>query len=326
MKVGFDSEKYISVQRKEILNRLNCHDRIYLEFGGKMVYDMHASRVLPGYKKTSKIELIKSLGDIEVIYCVNAKDLVSLRYLGDFDLSYSDQVLKDLKDIEEFGVKVNFICITRYEGEEGIEKIKNNFEALGHKVVLHKEIENYEKGVDYVLEGYSKEEHIPVSKKIIIVTGVAGGSAKMSIALNQIYLEKKEGINSGFAKFETFPIWNLSLDHPINLAYEAATADLGDYNVIDKFYKEKHGVDVVNYNRDLYNFEILKKIDSSYSSPTEMGVNMAKEGIVDDAVCREAALEEIRRRWKVYSREFEKGREDQKTLDRMKEIMAKAGL
>ncbi len=326
MKRGFDSKKYFEAQSSEVFRRLSIYDRLYLEIGGKFVYDMHASRVLPGYKKTSKIEFIKSLGEIEIIYCVNAKDLVSSRHLGDFDLSYFKQVLKDLKDIKKFGLKVNFICITRYSKEKGILLIKEKLENKDYSVFVRNEIKDYEKGINYVLKGYSKEKHIPVSKKIIVITGASGGSAKMATALNQIYLEKKKKIKSGFSKFETFPVWNLPLNHPVNLAYEAATADLGDFNVIDKYYQKKYGKIAVNYNRDLYNFKILKKIDSKYSSPTEMGVNMAKVCIIDDSICRRAALKEIKRRWKVYSKEFKKGRETKETLNRMNEVMKKAKL
>ncbi len=333
-KKGFDYKKYIDVQTSEILRRLNLFDRLYLEIGGKLVYDMHASRVLPGYKKTAKIQLLKTLGEIEMIYCVNAKNIVSSRHLGDFDLNYKKQVLKDFKDIKRFGLKENFICITRYEGEKGVLKFKKVLEKKGIKVFIHKEIKNYSKSVSAVLKGYSKEKRIPVKKKIIIVAGTSGGSGKMATALNQIYLDRKRGIKSGFAKFETFPIWNLSLNHPVNVAYEAATADLGDINMIDPYHKKVYGIKAVNYNRDIENFEILKKIAEKlfvkgkflYKSPTDMGINMAKEGIVNDEICRKAGIREIKRRWKIYSKEFKKGRETQGTLDRMKVIMKKVGL
>jgi uncharacterized protein (UPF0371 family) len=181
------------------------------------------------------------------------------------------------------------------------------------------------------LKAYSKEKRIPIKKKLVVVTGPAGGSGKMSTALNQIYLDRKKGIKSGFAKYETFPIWNLPLNHPVNVAYEAATADLGDVNMIDPYHEKAYGVKAVNYNRDIENFEILKNIGNRlflkdkfpYKSPTDMGVNMAKEGIIDDEVCSNAAIKEIKRRWKIYSREFEKGRESEKTLKRMKEILKK---
>lgn len=326
MKKGFDSKKYLKAESLEILKRLNLYDRLYLEVGGKLFYDGHASRVLPGYDQHLKIKIIKELGDIDLIYCVNAKDLSSLRHLGDFDLNYKKQVLKDLKDIKKSGLRLSFVCITRFDGEKGISRFKEILKKLGVKVYVHNEIKNYEKGVSNVLKGFSKEKYIPVKKKIVVVTGASGGSAKMATALNQIYLEKKKKIKSGFAKVETFPIWNLLLNHPVNIVYEAATADLGDVNMIDKYYKKKYGKIAVNYNRDLYNFKILNKLDSSYNSPTEMGINMAKEGIIDDGVCRKAALKEIRRRWKIYSREVKKGRESVETLNRMMVIMKKVGL
>lgn len=334
MKRGFDSKKYFVSQSSEILKRLNLFDRLYLEIGGKLVYDMHAFRVLPGYKKTSKIDLLKQMGEVEIIYCVNAKDLVSSRHLGDFDLGYKKQVLKDIKDIKKKGLKIDFICITRYEGEKGVDIFKKLLEKKGIEVVVHHEIKNYLKNVDNVLRGYSKEKIIPVKKKLVAVTGPAGGSGKMSTALNQIYLDRKKGIKSGFAKYETFPIWNLPLNHPINVAYEAATADLGDVNMIDPYHKKAYGVKAVNYNRDIENFEILKNIGKKlfhkgkfpYKSPTDMGVNMVKEGIINEEVCRRTAIKEIKRRWKIYSREFKKGRESEKTLKRMKILLKKVGI
>jgi uncharacterized protein (UPF0371 family) len=334
MKRGFDNKKYLSAQSSEILKRLNLFDRLYLEIGGKLIYDMHAFRVLPGYEKTSKIKLLKNLGKIEIIYCINAKDLVSSRHLGDFDLDYKKQVLKDLKDIKKNGLKVNFVCITRYEKEKGIFNFKKLLEKKGIKVIVHHEIKNYLKNVNNVLRAYSKEKRIPVKGKIVVITGPAGGSGKMSTALNQIYLDRKIKIKSGFAKYETFPIWNLPLNHPINIAYEAATADLGDVNMIDPYHKKIYRINSVNYNRDIENFEILKKIGEklfvkgkfTYRSPTDMGVNMAKEGIFDDEICKKAGLKEIKRRWKIYSREFKKGRENESTLKRMEEIMDKVGL
>jgi uncharacterized protein (UPF0371 family) len=331
MKKGFDSKKYFAIQGSEILKRRNLFDRLYLEIGGKLVYDLHASRVLPGYKKTTKIDLLKSFDVLEIIYCVNAKDLISSRHLGDFDLDYKKQVLKDIKDIKKKGLGVDFVCITRYEGEKGVDVFKKLLEKKGIEVIVHHEIKNYLGSVDDVLKAYSKEKRIPIKKKLVVVTGPAGGSGKMSTALNQIYLDRKKGIKSGFAKYETFPIWNLPLNHPVNVAYEAATADLGDVNMIDPYHEKAYGVKAVNYNRDIENFEILKNIGNRlflkdkfpYKSPTDMGVNMAKEGIIDDEVCSNAAIKEIKRRWKIYSREFEKGRESEKTLKRMKEILKK---
>ncbi len=331
MKKGFDYKKYIAIQGSEILKRLNLFDRLYLEIGGKLVYDMHAYRVLPGYKKTTKIDLLKGLDALEIIYCVNSKDLVSSRHLGDFDLNYKKQVLKDIKDIKKKGLKVDFVCITRYGGEKGVEVFKKLLEKKGMNVIVHHEIKNYLENVDNVLKGYSKEKIIPVNKKIVAITGPAGGSGKMSTALNQVYLDRKKGIKSGFAKYETFPIWNLPLNHSINVAYEAATADLGDVNMIDPYHKKAYGVKAVNYNRDIENFEILKKIGKKlfprgkfpYKSPTNMGVNMAKEGIIDEEVCRKAAIKEIKRRNKLYRSEFKKGRETEATLKRMKQLIRK---
>jgi uncharacterized protein (UPF0371 family) len=334
MRKGFDYKKYISIQSSEILKRLNLFDRLYLEIGGKLVYDMHAYRVLPGYKKTTKIDLLKKLGDLEIIYCINSKDLISSRHLGDFDLNYKKQVLKDIKDIKKKNLKVDFICITRYSGEKKVNVFKNFLERKGFKVIVHQEIKNYLEDVNNVLKCYSKEKRIPVSKKIIVITGPAGGSGKMSTALNQIYLDGKKGIKPGFAKYETFPVWNLPLNHPINVAYEAATADLGDINMFDPYHKEAYGIKAVNYNRDIKNFGILKKIGEKlfpegkfpYKSPTDMGVNMIKEGMINDEICCKAAIKEIKRRDKLYSSEFKKGRETKSTIDRMKKVIKKINL
>ena len=331
MKKGFDYKKYIVEQKIEILKRLNLYDRLYLEFGGKLCYDMHASRVLPGYLPSTKVKLLKELGDLEIMYCVNAKDLGSSRILGDFELNYKKQVLKDLKDIKKFGLKVNYIVITRYEGEVAAKDFKKVLEGRKFRVVVHKEIPGYPESISKVFSGFDKEQRVPVKSRLIVITGPSGGSAKMSTALNQIYLDRKLKVKAGFSKFETFPIWNLPLAHPINVAYEAATADLDDHNVIDPYHKKAYGVRAVNYNRDVENFGILKKMASRlfngskfrFKSPTDIGVNMAKRGIIDDAICRKAAIKEIKRRNKIYNKEFKRGRESEKTVSRMNEIVKK---
>ena len=332
MKRGFDSSRYVKAQTKEILKRVNKFKRLYLEFGGRLIYDGHASRVLPGYKKTTKVELLKKLKNPEIIYCINSKDLQSKRVLGLKKRSYQEQSLKDLRDIKKFGLKNNIIVITRFGGEQKAKKFSKKLEAKGKTVYFHKEIKGYSKSVNKAIEGYKTQPYISIKNDLIIVSGPAGGSGKMAVALSQIYHEKKKKIKSGFAKFETFPFWNLSLDHPINLAYEAATADLQDVIMIDPFHKKAYNKIAVNYNRDIKNFSILqalsKKITKEkfpfrYKSPTDMGINMAKIGIIDDKICRNASIKEINRRYNFYKKEFKKGRESKSTIKRMEQILEK---
>ena len=331
MRKGFDAGAYIEAQTAEILKRVAKFERLYLEFGGKLCYDGHASRVLPGYKKTTKVELLKKLGDLKIVYCVSALDLQSERVLGKAGLTYQKQVLKDLRDIRKFGLDDGVVVVTRFSGEGKALKFGKKLRAMGKKVYFFDDIKNYSDS-DSAIAGYKKHRYIPIKENLIVVTGPAGGSGKMSVALSQIYHEKVLKRKSGFAKFETFPIWNLPLKHPINLAYEAATADLGDKNMIDPFHLKAYGKRAVNYNRDVENFGILqamvrritgKRFPYGYRSPTDMGVNMAKVGIVDDGVCRKAAVREIRRRGRRYRKEFGKGRESEGTILRMREIMGK---
>ena len=332
MKRGFDYKRYIDFQSRELFKRLDKFDRLYLEFGGKLISDGHASRVLPGYKKTTKIDLLKRLGKFEVVYCVNAKNLESGEILEDFGLDYYAQSIKDIRAIEKAGFKVSYVLITMYEGEKRADKLKKEIGTRKRRVLFHYRIPDYPNNLGKVLKGYGKQPFLNLKEKLIIVTGTAGGSGKMATCLSQIYSEIRKGKNTGFAKFETFPIWNLSLSHPVNSAYEAATANLGDVVKIDPYHRKAYKKRVVNYNRDIENFTILKRIVSKmtkkrnpfgYRSPTDMGVNMAFYGIVDDKVCRNAAIREIKNRWRVYNREFKKGREKESTIKRMKKILKK---
>ncbi|MCK4649669.1 DUF1846 family protein [Candidatus Pacearchaeota archaeon] len=332
MKRGFDSARYIEAQTAEILKRVQKFERLYLEFGGKLTYDNHASRVLPGYKKTTKVELLKKLGRLKIIYCVSAQDIQSEKVVGRSGRSYEEQVLKDLKDIKKFGLNDDIVVITRFDGEKKAREFSKKLRSLGKRVYFHDEIRGYGENISKTVAGYTNQKYIPIRENLIIITGPAGGSGKMAFALSQIYHERKKKMYAAFAKFETFPIWNLPLKHPVNLAYEAATADLLDENVIDPFHKKAYGVRAVNYNRDVENFEILqaivkritnKRFPYRYRSPTDMGVNMAKLGIVDDEVCRVAAIREIKRRDRAYKKEFKKGRESEATVERMKDILRK---
>lgn len=334
-KVGFDTDKYLSVQKKYIQERLEKFGKLYLEFGGKLSYDLHASRVLPGYRPTAKIELLQGLKDIEIVYCVSANHVEAGKMRGDFGLTYDNQTLKDINDIRSFGLEVSSVVITFYKGQRAVEVLKRKLENLGVKVYLHKPIAGYPLDIPRVLEGYLEQPYIETKNKIVIVTGTGPNSGKMATCLSQIYQERRQGAKTAFAKFETFPIWNLELDHPVNTAYEAATADLLDVNMVDPFHEKAYGITSINYNRDIENFDILINIMKEvtgendpfgYRSPTDMGVNMAASGIIDDQVCREAAKQEIIRRYFKYRKEKIIGLETQKTLDRMDEIITKVGL
>jgi len=332
---GFDSNRYLEIQKEEITNRVNRFEKLYLEFGGKLCYDHHAQRVLPGYRPDVKIQLLKQLGSIEIIYCVSSRDIEKGRVRRDFGLTYDLQTLKDIGDIHDFGLKVNHVIITRYQGDYSTRKFKSRLENHGLNVYVHTEIDGYPNDIDSVIRGYDKQVHIPTTEKLVIVTGVGGGSGKMATALCQIHHDRKNNLKAGFAKFETFPIWNLAIDHPINTAYEAATADLKDVNEIDHFHLKAYGISSVNYNRDIENFSILRDLMKSitgeeapfgYRSPTDMGVNLAGSAIVDDEVCRKAANDEIIRRYFRYVREKVEGIETQDTIEIMKTLMEKQGM
>jgi len=332
MKKGFETKKYIRAQKEEILKRTKKFNRLYLEFGGHLPYDGHASRVLPGYNPKTKLKLLKTLGKLEIIYCVNAKDLSSKKRLGDFKLNYKKQTLKDLRLFKRAGLKVDYVVITKFSNEKEAEKLKNILDKKVRKVYFHKEVKGYSKSVKKAIKAYKENPTVPITSKLVIITGAASGSGKMATAMSQIYSDVNRKIKAGFAKFETFPIHNLPLEHPINIAYEAATADLQDKNEIDPYHLKHYKKKAVNYNRDIDNFAILMRISRlitknkaafGYHSPTDMGVSNTKAGIIDDEICKQAAIKEIKRREKVYLHEFKKGRETKETLTRMKEILRK---
>ncbi len=338
-KVGFDTKKYLDVQIRKILERVSLFDKLYLEFGGKLQYDHHASRVLPGFEVDTKVQMLRGLGEqVELIHCISAKDIERRKIRRDFGLTYEDQMLKDINDLRELGLDVSAVVINRFTDEWTAKKFIQKLENRGMRVFVHYEIQNYLKDIDHVVSdrGYGRPEYVPTEKKIIIVTAPGPGSGKMSFCMVQIYQDRKRGIHSGFAKFETFPIWNLDINHPVNVAYEATTADIGDYNVVDPFHRAAYGVMAVNYNRDVENFSIMKRIIekmvgeddplAEIKSPTDMGVNMAREGIIDDVAVREASRQEIMRRYFRYNREFVEGDTTYDTLERMEMIMKKVGV
>jgi len=338
-KIGFDTKRYLAAQIGRILERVSLFDKLYLEFGGKLRYDYHASRVLPGFEVDTKVQMLRRLGDkIEMVYCISAKDIERRKIRRDFGLTYEDQTLRDINDLRELGLDVSAVVITRFSDEWAAKKFKQKLENRGMRVFVHQEIPHYLRDLGLVVSerGYGKLRYVDTKKEIVIVTAPGPGSGKMSFCMAQIFHDRERGIKSGFAKFETFPIWNLELNHPVNVAYEAATADIGDYNMVDPFHRAAYGVRAINYNRDVENFAIMRRIIekmvgegdplAEYRSPTDMGVNMAREGIIDDEAVREASRQEIVRRYFRYHREFVEGDTTHDTLERMDEIMEKAGV
>lgn len=316
------------------MERVALFDKLYLEFGGKLRFDNHASRVLPGFQVDTKIQMLKTLGDdLEIIHCISAKDIERRKVRRDFGLTYEDQILRDISDLDKLGLAVSAVVINRFSGEPSALKFKQRLENRGIRVFIAYEIPNYLEDIDLVVsdEGYGKSEWVPTEKKIIVVTAPGPNSGKMSFAMSQVYQDRKRGIMSGFAKFETFPIWDLPVEHPVNIAYEAATADLGDYNCIDPWHLEAYGEESTNYNRDVENFVIMERIIekmvpegdpmADIKSPTDMGVNMANQGIIDDEVIREASRQEILRRYYQYKREYVEGNTTYDTMERMEKIM-----
>ncbi|MCK4884553.1 DUF1846 family protein, partial [Candidatus Bathyarchaeota archaeon] len=308
-------------------------------FGGKLRYDNHASRVLPGFNLDTKVRLLKLLGEeVEIIHCISAKDIEGRKIRRDFGLSYDNQIVKDINDLHETGLDVSAVVINRFSNELTARRFKQKLDNMRIPVFLHYELPNYPKDLGKLLsdKGYGRQDYVSNEKKVVVVTAPGPGSGKFSFCMAQLYNDRRRGIMSGFSKFETFPVWNLSLDHPLNVAYEAATADMGDLNVVDPFHKRAYGVDAVNYNRDVENFVIMRKIIermvcendpmAEVRSPTDMGVNMVKEGIVDDDVVREASKQEIVRRYFMYHREFVEGYTLHDTLARMDKVMAKVGV
>ena len=306
MGTGFDNEKYLKIQSEHIKERISKFgDKLYLEFGGKLFDDLHASRVLPGFEPDSKLKMLMQLRDLaELIIVISAVDIEKNKMRGDLGIPYDEDVLRLASKFEDRGLYVSSVVITHYTGQEAARLFQEKLEKKGFRVYRHYIIEGYPSNVDHILseEGFGRNEYIETSRPLVVVTAPGPGSGKMATCLSQIYHDNKKGIKAGYAKFETFPIWNLPLKHPVNLAYEAATADLNDVNMIDPFHLEAYGETTVNYNRDIEIFPVLSAMfegiygESIYKSPTDMGVNMAGFCIVDDdAVCRAAKQEIIRR-------------------------------
>lgn len=307
MKIGFDNDKYLKMQSEHIRERIGKFGgKLYLEFGGKLFDDYHASRVLPGFEPDSKLRLLKELSDqAEIVFAISAKDIEKNKIRGDLGITYDSDVIRLIGTYREQGLFVGSVVITQFSGQESALLFKNRLENLGISVYIHYNIPGYPSNIPLIVSenGYGKNDYIETSHPLVIVTAPGPGSGKMAVCLSQLYQEHQRGIEAGYAKFETFPIWNLPLKHPVNLAYEAATADLNDVNMIDPFHLEAYGVTTVNYNRDVEIFPVLSAIferiygENPYKSPTDMGVNMAGNCICDDEVCKEASRQEIIRRY-----------------------------
>lgn len=307
MRIGFDNEKYLKLQSEHIRERINQFDnKLYLEFGGKLFDDFHASRVLPGFEPDSKLRMLMQLSDqAEIVIVISAGDIEKNKVRGDLGITYDSDVLRLMQEFQNKGLYVGSVVITQYSGQSGADLFKSRLEKLGIKVYVHYVIEGYPSNIPLIVsdEGYGKNDYIKTSRPLVIITAPGPGSGKMATCLSQMYHEHKRGIRAGYAKFETFPIWNIPLKHPVNLAYEAATADLNDVNMIDPFHLDAYGITTVNYNRDVEIFPVLNAIfekingESPYKSPTDMGVNMAGNCIVDDEVCKAASCQEIIRRY-----------------------------
>ena len=307
MKIGFDNDKYLSMQSEHIRERIKKFDnKLYLEFGGKLFDDYHASRVLPGFQPDSKLQMLLQLKDqAEVVIVISAEDIVSSKIRGDYGITYDLDVLRLIDAFQEVGLYVGSVCVTKYAPAPEVEAFEKRLKDLGIRTFRHYKIPGYPNDVARIVsdEGYGKNDYIETQRPLVVITAPGPGSGKMATCLSQLYHEYKRGVKAGYAKFETFPIWNIPLKHPVNLAYEAATADLNDVNMIDPFHLEAYGVTTVNYNRDIEIFPVVNAMfeliagESPYKSPTDMGVNMAGNCIVDDEVCREASRKEIVRRY-----------------------------
>ena len=335
-KVGFDSDKYAELQSKHIRERIEKFGgKLYLEFGGKLFDDHHASRVLPGFEPDSKIKMLMKLQeDVEIIIAINADAIEKSKRRGDLGITYDQDVLRLIDAFTEFGLCVGSVCITQYTGQTLAEKFEKRLRQLGVKVYKHYPIEGYPSNIPLIVsdDGYGKNDYIETTHKLVVVTAPGPGSGKMATCLSQLYHENKRGIKAGYAKFETFPIWSLPLTHPVNIAYEAATADLSDVNMIDPFHLEAYGETTVNYNRDVEIFPVVNAIfdkiygESPYKSPTDMGVNMAGFAIVDDEACREASKQEIIRRYYQAKCSVKQGLSDGSDVNKLELLINKTGI
>ena len=336
MKIGFDNQKYLSMQSEHIMDRLaQFGGKLYLEFGGKLFDDFHASRVLPGFEPDSKVRMLLQLKDqAEIVIAINAADIEKNKVRGDLGITYDLDVLRLIDAFRSIGLYVGSVVLTQYRGQSAAGVFQRRLEQLGIKVYRHYPIPGYPNDIETIVsdEGYGLNEYIETTRSLVVVTAPGPGSGKMATCLSQLYHENKRGIRAGYAKFETFPIWNLPLKHPVNVAYEAATADLNDVNMIDPFHLENYGVTTVNYNRDVEIFPVLNAIfrniagESPYRSPTDMGVNMAGYCITDDAVVQRAAKQEIIRRYYAGLCQKRQGLADDAMVYKLELLMKQCGI
>ena len=336
MRAGFDNAKYREMQSRQIQERIEqSGGKLYLEFGGKLFDDYHASRVLPGFEPDSKVKMLLELKDqAEIVIVISASDIEKNKVRGDLGITYDVDVLRLIDSFREIGLTVGSVVLTQYAAQPAAEAFQKRLESLGVKVFRHYSIPGYPSNIPMIVsdEGFGKNDYVETSRSLIVVTAPGPGSGKMATCLSQLYHEYKRGVPAGYAKFETFPIWNLPLKHPVNLAYEAATADLNDVNMIDPFHLEAHGVTAVNYNRDVEVFPVLNAMlekiagESPYKSPTDMGVNMAGNCIIDDEVCCEAARQEIIRRYYSALCGQRRGSDSDETVYKLELLLNQSGI
>ena len=335
-KIGFDNDKYLQMQSAHIRERIaHFGDKLYLEFGGKLFDDYHASRVLPGFKPDSKLQMLLHLKDeAEIVIIINAADIEKNKVRGDLGITYDVDVIRLISVFRKIGLYVSSVVLTRYESLPAVDAFQSRLESLGVKVYHHYAIKGYPSNLPLIMsdDGYGKNDYIETSRRLVVVTAPGPGSGKMATCLSQLYHEHKRGRDAGYAKFETFPIWNLPLRHPVNIAYEAATSDLNDVNMIDPFHLEAYGKTTVNYNRDVEIFPVLNAMfekilgESPYKSPTDMGVNMAGNCIIDDEAVSAAAREEIIRRYYTALCGKRKGTATEEEVYKLELLMKQAGV
>lgn len=336
MELAFDNEKYLKIQKEKIEERIRMFDnKLYLEFGGKIFDDYNASRVLPGFNPDAKIKLLQEFKEnLEIIFCINANNIQKNKIRADYGIGYDVELLRLIENISKLGISINSVVITMYTGQEAVEKLKQTLENKNVKVYLHTPTKGYPDDVETIVseEGYGKNPYIETTKKLVVVTAPGPNSGKLGTCLSQLYHEHKRGVKAGYAKFETFPVWDLPLMHPVNISYEAATADLGDINMIDSFHLEEYNIKAVNYNRDISAFPILKNIltkitgEVIYNSPTDMGVNTISKCIINDEVAKNAAKMEIIRRYYASLCDFKKGIGNEETVETIKKLMNNIGI
>lgn len=336
MRIGFDHDKYTAMQSEHILKRIaKFGGKLYLELGGKLFDDTHASRVLPGFRPDSKVAMLLNLKEqAELVVVINADDIEKNKIRGDLGITYDAEVLRLIDAFRSIGMYVGSVVLTRWREQHSAVLFKERLESLGVPVFRHYDIEGYPYNVKHIVsnDGFGKNEYVQTTRPLVLVTAPGPGSGKMAVCLSQLYQEHQRGVQAGYAKFETFPIWNLSLKHPVNVAYEAATVDLDDHNMIDPFHLEAYGETTVNYNRDIEIFPVLNAVftqiygSSPYASPTDMGVNMVGNCIIDDEVCREAAHQEIIRRYYATRCAMRQGHATQEEIDKLELLLQKSGL